>query len=146
VFASQWVWSLDRLTKSQLLVLLHLANRANDPALPHQVTGECNNAWPTVAGIAADCFMDRATVTRTLRQLRNRKLIFPIGYGGKSGRQVVYKLAGRSIRGGSKWLRWDPETERWITTDLAPGSRRDAGGPVVSPPIDFQKLKRELKT
>lgn len=123
---SRWAWTVPDLSPTQKLVLLHLADRAN-PA---------NLAWPSIKGISLDTGLGRASVTRCLAVLRDRALIYPVGYGGKTGQAVIYLLAGRARKKerGPGFEEWDPERERWAHSDLPVGSERDGGVLTVSLP------------
>lgn len=143
---TRWAWTVPDLPPTTKLVLLQLADRAN--AYPHHY------AWPTVAGVAADTGLSRRQVQRALGVLRDKGLISPIGYGGKTGQAVVYALMGRwdqkakqwQGRDGGKWSRvtaplgssldpWGGVTVSPLRQGDAPGGVSVAGGGVtVSPP------------
>ena len=122
----RWGWTVPDLSPTAKLVLLRLCDRAND--FPH-----CY-AWPTVKGIAADTGCSRATVLRALQALRDRGLIVPVGYGGKTGQAVVYAVMGRWSQKRAGWMQRHPEGEaRWSHCDTPVGSQRDPGGITVIP-------------
>jgi biotin operon repressor len=65
VAAMSWAWQQDCPTPTAKLVLLKLADNAND-------AGEC---WPSLATIARHCGVERNTVWRVIRQLAERGLV-----------------------------------------------------------------------
>lgn len=126
VDVTTWAWTVPDLPPTTKLVLLHLADRAN--SYPH------HKAWPTLGGICHDTGVSRATVKRALATLRERELIIPIGYGGKTGQAVVYALAGRWNSRQKRWERRGAHGEPgWVHCEPPVGSQRDPGGLTVSP-------------
>lgn len=120
---TRWAWTVPDLSPTAKLVLLHLADRANE----HQ------NAWPTVKGISSDTGMSRAQVFRALATLRELGYVHPLGYGGKTGQAVVYKVCGRWNRTLKRWEKWGSQGETWSHSETPLGSHRDPGGLTVRP-------------
>lgn len=123
---TRWAWTVPDLPPTTKLVLLQLADRAN--AYPHHY------AWPTVAGVATDTGLSRRQVQRALGVLRDKGLIVPIGYGGKTGQAVVYALMGRWDQKSKRWqARGRQGDTGWRQTDTPLATPRDPGGVTVSP-------------
>ena len=111
VACTRWAWTVEGLAPSTRLVLLLLADFANDNA----------NAWPTVATVARLTGLSRRTVFRALEELAGARLIVELGRGGKSGRQLIWRVCGKWIReqGFYVW-RWsgDATTGEWWRVGL----------------------------
>ncbi len=105
--ATRWAWAQQDLSATEKLTLLCLANRANSLAC----------CWPARSLIAKETGLSRATVTRTLKTLRDRKLVEIAGTrSAKVGKPVnVYQLPIDAIRAQceppdeSKGLTMSPE-------------------------------------
>lgn len=95
------VWDITWPTQSQLLVMLKLADHAND---------EGDNVYPSKSSIAKKAQCSESTVKNTLRALRNCGLLHVVREGGKgAGNSTVYKInvalltacVGHELTGGA---------------------------------------------
>lgn len=127
--ATRWAWAQQDLPPFEKLTLLCLANRANS-------LGCC---WPARSLIATDTGLSRATVTRTLKALRDRELIKPAGTRpAKQGKPVVvYQLPLDAIRAHCERERAQSEPRK--------GSQR-AIEPVRESVMNRARVARRLAT
>lgn len=95
------VWDITWPTQSQLLVMLKLADHAND---------EGDNVWPSKSSIAKKAQCSESTVKNTLRALRNCGLLLVKREGGSGpGSSTVYQInvplltacVGHELTGGA---------------------------------------------
>lgn len=83
--ASRWAWTVKGLRSLHKLVLLALADRADQDG----------RAWPSYASLIEDTGIDRKTISRALAELRKRGLIQDTGERKGDTKQVpVIKLTG----------------------------------------------------
>ena len=77
--AMRWAWKTQILTRTQKIILLSMADRAND-------AGEC---WPSIRRLCLDTNCSDRTVQRSIKALEKLGLI---GCERVSGKTTVYKL------------------------------------------------------
>lgn len=81
--ATHWAWKQQGLLPSVKLVLLSMADRADETAC----------CWPSYARLALDTGLERKSVMRAMKALRDAGLIEPAGETrGKTNSVPVYKL------------------------------------------------------
>ena len=92
--AMRWAWETQILTRTQKIILLSMADRAND-------AGEC---WPSIRRLCLDTNCSDRTVQRSIKALEKLGLI---GCERISGKTTVYKLLEAPL---------SPEDPRHIVT------------------------------
>lgn len=81
--ATRWAWQTSNLDPPAKLVLLALADRANNQG----------KAWPSMTTIQKNTGLDQRTVRKAIMRLQQRKLIIDTGERtGKTARVVVYQM------------------------------------------------------
>jgi DNA-binding transcriptional ArsR family regulator len=130
------VWEHSRAAGNELLVLLRLADAANE---------ESREAWPSVGNIAARTKLSERTVQRALRSLAEAGEIEVVEEGGRSsrgyratvyrvlcqqGRQVVTDVAGATPEAG----RGDSAGTAGVTPVSPQPSKEPSGSVLFSPP------------
>ena len=84
-----WVWEHSPAQGSELLLLLALADFADDHGM---------NAYPSVARLARKCRIDRRTVQRILRRITEKGLLSTVGStSGGRGRANRYRVVMSNI-------------------------------------------------
>lgn len=81
VDATRWAWAVSGIKSTDKLVLLSLADRANEE----------HEAWPSVDRLSSDCCMKRATVIEAVKRLVDKGVI---ERRKRFGGSVVYTLIG----------------------------------------------------
>ena len=71
--ALTWAWGIENISPAAKLVLIRLADRANEDA----------KCWPSISGLADECGLDRSTVIRAVKSLEEHKLISGVHVHGK---------------------------------------------------------------
>lgn len=118
VHVSSAVWKIEGVTPTDKLILLKLADHANDD-------GEC---WPSIRRMVRETCLAKTTVCRRLRELEADGVIVRIRRGGTSTlyRLDLTKISKTLIGGGG------PVAGQCSEYVVPP---RDRGGPTTGPPV-----------
>jgi hypothetical protein len=114
------VWEHSQASGTDLLVLLALADNAND-------SGEC---WPSIGYIARKCRVDKSTIRRRITSLEELGEVIVIRGGGKAStpggtRSNKYRIVVHMV---------DEETEEEGSQSATPWGGTDARGGVAPMP------------
>lgn len=85
VDATRWAWTVRGIKSTDKLVLLSLADRANEE----------HEAWPSIDRLSADCCMKRATVISAIERLSEKGVL---ERRKRFGGSAVYTLVGVESR------------------------------------------------
>src|SRR4051812_29995172 len=105
---SNRVWATSGISSTEKLVLLNLADHAND-------AGE--RAFPSVATIAAEASLTRRGVQKALRRLAQKKFIKPVSTRARSATVYAIELTALEV---------DRERRSRSTVDREPYSQSTA--------------------
>lgn len=109
VRVSAWVWDRSTVSGNSLLVLLAIADHANDAG---------GGAWPSVRTLAAKVRIDERSVRRILRRLETAGMISVDVSGGPGGANVYTVL----MTPDPSVPRADSPPDPGVRTPLTPGS------------------------
>ena len=121
--AMNWVWELNNISCPEKMVLLALANRAN----------EDHRAWPSLKRIQKDTSLCRSSVVKYLSSLKEKGLLLKVA--STEHRVTIYELpVPEKLSTGSSKLRTTQQSEMVQTTDGGSSKLR-----TLNPNIESQK-------
>jgi predicted transcriptional regulator len=128
VDATRWAWTVTGIKSTDKLVLLSLADRANEE----------HESWPGIDRLSADCCMKRATVIAAIRRLMERGVI---ERRKRFGGSPIYTLVGVE----SRHVKTGTSTETGTNAETGTVSSTETGTAVVPKPAPEPKTEPNNK-